>query len=78
VWAAQHAVASGVRDATAIESAGRAVLDVDAVDYFAVVDALTLEPLPQVDRPARLLTTCRVGGVRLLDNVALGPELSWT
>jgi len=78
VGAAQRAVASGVLDATAIEAAGRAVLAVDAVDYFAVVDALSLEPLPWVDRPARLLTTCRVGGVRLLDNVALGPELSWT
>ena len=38
------------------------------VEYVAVVDADTLEPLTIVDRPAVLLTAVRFGDVRLIDN----------
>lgn len=41
-----------------------------AVDYLALVDALTLEPLP-VPAPGRLICTARLGSVRLLDNMAV-------
>ncbi|WP_119677829.1 pantoate--beta-alanine ligase [Indioceanicola profundi] len=44
----------------------------DAVDYLAVVDAANLEPLERVDRPGRILAVARIGGVRLLDNAAVG------
>jgi pantoate--beta-alanine ligase len=43
----------------------------DAVDYLAVVDAETLEPAPARERPARVLAAARLGGVRLIDNVAV-------
>lgn len=43
----------------------------DAVDYLVVVDANSLEPLDRVDRPARVLAVARIGGVRLLDNLAV-------
>ncbi len=46
-----------------------------AVDYFALVDAHTLEPIQAPDRPARLLVTARIQGVRLLDNAAVSPIL---
>lgn len=41
-----------------------------AVDYLALVDALTLEPLP-VSATGRLICTARLGSVRLLDNMAV-------
>lgn len=43
-------------------------------DYLEPVDPGTLEPVATVDRPVRLLGAVRVGGVRLLDNLAAGPE----
>ena len=45
-----------------------------AVDYAAVVDAATLEPLARLDRPARALLAARVASVRLIDNAPLLPE----
>lgn len=43
------------------------------LDYAAVVDAATLEPLDRVAGPARALIAARVGTTRLIDNVALVP-----
>ena len=44
-----------------------------AVDYLALVDAETLEPLAKLDRPGRVLAAARLGAVRLIDNVAANP-----
>lgn len=55
-------------------AAGRALIDSDRIDYLAVVDSDSLEPLPEdepVRTPARVLVTARYGAVRLLDNVAI-------
>ena len=41
------------------------------LDYLAVCDHLTLEPLPKIDRKAVLLGALRIGGVRLLDNMLI-------
>jgi pantoate--beta-alanine ligase len=43
----------------------------DRVDYVAVRDAATLAPLRNVSAPARVLAAARVGGVRLIDNMAV-------
>jgi pantoate--beta-alanine ligase len=43
------------------------------VDYFAVCDAETLEPLDRLDRPARILVAVRLGRTRLIDNEPLRP-----
>ncbi len=43
------------------------------LDYAAVVDPLTLEPMPVVDRLARGLVAGRVGPIRLIDNAPLEP-----
>jgi pantoate--beta-alanine ligase len=73
---AQALLAAGECDGRALEAAMRAALAAHPsveLDYAAVVDAATLEPLPRVDRPARALLAARVGGVRLIDNGALLP-----
>lgn len=45
----------------------------DAVDYVCVVDADTLEPAEPFTKEARVLAVARIGGVRLLDNMAVFP-----
>jgi pantoate--beta-alanine ligase len=41
------------------------------IDYLAVCDAETLEPLERMDRPARILVAAYLGTTRLIDNVAV-------
>ena len=41
------------------------------VDYVALVDGPTLQPLPAARPPARLIAAARLGAVRLIDNVAV-------
>lgn len=43
-----------------------------ALDYAAVVDPVSFEPLMEVDGSGRLILAARVGGVRLLDTAVLG------
>ena len=42
-----------------------------AIDYLEVCDAETLAPLARVQGPARVLAAVRLGGTRLIDNVAV-------
>jgi pantoate--beta-alanine ligase len=51
---------------------GTAHIVSDGIDYLAIVDPATLEPVETIDRPLRALLVARYGSVRLLDNVALG------
>ena len=47
----------------------------DSVDYAELADADSLRPLASLsDRPARLLVAARIGGTRLIDNMAVGPQ----
>lgn len=41
------------------------------IDYVEIVDAVTLEPLTAVNRAARICLAVRIGGCRLIDNVAV-------
>ena len=43
----------------------------DRVDYVAIRDAASLAPLRDVLSPARVLAAARIGGVRLIDNMAV-------
>ncbi|RJG57756.1 pantoate--beta-alanine ligase [Sphingobium terrigena] len=45
----------------------------DPVDYVTLCDAVTLEPMHVLDRPARLLGAAKLGKTRLIDNIAVNP-----
>ncbi|HLI28897.1 MAG TPA: pantoate--beta-alanine ligase [Chloroflexota bacterium] len=75
---ARALLADGERSGPVLEAAMREVLLAVPglrLDYAAVVDAATLEPLAVVDRPARALVAARLGDVRLIDNLALRPPV---
>ena len=69
LFAAREAAAGGIRDAPEIVARARAALDVDRIDYVALVDAETLRPITDVAQPAVLAIAAFVGRTRLIDNV---------
>ena len=69
---------SGARDGGAIVAAARAVLDAEAavaVDYVECVEPATFAPAARACESSVLAVAARVGGTRLIDNVALGDGL---
>jgi pantoate--beta-alanine ligase len=78
--AATRLAAAGERSADALLASGREVLDGAGVelDYLALVDPDTLEPVELLERPALLAVAARVGQVRLIDNAILAPAVSQT
>jgi pantoate--beta-alanine ligase len=42
------------------------------LDYLALVDGPTLEPIATARSGARLIMAARLGAVRLIDNIAAG------
>jgi pantoate--beta-alanine ligase len=66
--------AKGERNVSRLEAAGRRTLRQlrgMKLQYFAVADAQSLEPLRRLDRPAVALTACLLGHTRLIDNMNL-------
>jgi pantoate--beta-alanine ligase len=63
-------VQAGTRDAEVISAHMRKQLDDAqlAIDYVALADPETLEPVRQIDRPCVALVAARVGTTRLIDN----------
>jgi len=43
------------------------------IDYISIADAVTLEELETIDRPALASLAVRIGKTRLIDNITLGP-----
>jgi len=75
----------GERSAPALTQAGRDVIGEEKgvrLDYFAIVDPDTLEPVGDLSRPALVAVAAWIGSTRLIDNILLtapaassGPEL---
>ena len=73
---AAESVASGERSAKNLVTAMRSIIATAAdavIDYVAVVDPNTLEPVSSVTGPVQALLAVRIGGVRLIDNLRLTP-----
>lgn len=71
--AVRAAARAGERCISRLVEIGRHVLDADSVDYFEIVDATSFEAVERLEVTCRTLVAARIGGVRLIDNVALHP-----
>lgn len=72
--AAAAAIAGGADVAGALAALEAELLAAGfaSIDYAALADAASLAPLDAIgDRPARLLVAARIGGTRLIDNLAV-------
>jgi pantoate--beta-alanine ligase len=75
LFAAQAAVAVGERDAQKLRADVEARIrsaPMAVIDYVAVTDPDTLEPITRIVERAVALVAARFGSVRLIDNVFLG------
>jgi pantoate--beta-alanine ligase len=69
-----RSVAQAAAGEACAEAAGRgremlAAAGFSKIDYLAIRDAETLEPIDRADRPARVLAAAFLGNTRLIDNV---------
>jgi len=74
--AARQAVEAGARQPDKVVAAARAVLEAEellSVEYVALVDVESLEPLDQIHGETVILLAVSVGKTRLIDNSILAP-----
>jgi pantoate--beta-alanine ligase len=75
-----HRALFAMRDAdTDVEgriALGESLIDCNRLDYLDLVDAETLRTAVSLDRPARAVVAAFYGTTRLIDNVAVGPDLA--
>ncbi len=79
LFAAHERWRAGHTHAGELEAAVRRVVEVCprvALEYIAVVDPDTLEPVDEVDHQTVIALAARVGRTRLIDNIILGAGLS--
>jgi pantoate--beta-alanine ligase len=71
--AARTAIRSGASVGTALREAKQSLINSGflKIDYFALVDAATLEPLDTPQGEMRLIAAATIGSTRLIDNVAI-------
>ena len=77
--AARDRIGAGERDPERVVSAMTEVLErgpVDQIDYVAIVDPETLEPVDVISSPVQGLVAAYVGPVRLIDNMRFDPGIS--
>lgn len=70
--AGTESIQRGITEVSAILSIMTAIIEHEpalAIDYLAVCDPLTLEPLSRITSKAVLLGAVRLGSVRLIDNL---------
>ena len=70
-------VQAGERNADKIIAAMRGLIDGVAssnIDYIAIVDPDSLEPVKEIDREVQVLLAVRIGTTRLIDNGRISPD----
>jgi pantoate--beta-alanine ligase len=75
LFAMRDAFRHGERRAESLVTAGRAVMDGEraaSIDYLAVADPVTLEPVEDATQGSIAMVAARIGKTRLIDNVILG------
>ena len=73
---AREMIAGGERNAPAIRSAAAAMIprsEMLKLEYFEIVDPETLQPVAEINGPARVAGALWVGTTRLIDNVLARP-----
>ena len=70
---AGDAIRAGAPVASALREAKQALVDAGflKIDYLALVDAATLEPLDGARGEMRLIAAAKIGSTRLIDNIAV-------
>jgi pantoate--beta-alanine ligase len=70
---ARDAIRSGASVSTALQQAKQSLVDAGflRIDYFALVDSETLEPLDSPQGDMRLIAAAVIGTTRLIDNLAV-------
>ena len=71
--AAESAVAAGEREASAIAGAARAAMNGVELDYLALVDPESFQPVHIVDGRVLVAVAARIGATRLIDNTIIHP-----
>jgi pantoate--beta-alanine ligase len=71
--AARDAIRSGASVSNALQQAKQSLVDAGflRIDYFALVDSETLEPLDSPQGDMRLIAAALIGTTRLIDNLAV-------
>jgi pantoate--beta-alanine ligase len=70
---ARSAIRDGATVSTALRAAKQSLVDAGflKVDYLALIDAATLEPLETAEGEMRLIAAAMIGATRLIDNIAV-------
>ena len=71
--AAEAEIAAGERDAETIAARARAAMDGVQLEYLALVDPDSFQPVATVDGRVLIAVAARVGAIRLLDNTLVQP-----
>lgn len=71
---ARRAIVDGTPVRMALDTGRKMLVEAafSRIDYFALVDSATLEPLEAPAGDMRLIAAAAIGGTRLIDNVPLG------
>ena len=75
LFAMRDAFRHGERRVESLLSSGRDVIDRErsvTIDYLAIADPVTLEPVEDADNGSVAMVAARIGRTRLIDNVVLG------
>ena len=76
IRAAMRAFEDGERKAASLERLARAEIEpaLDSIDYVAIADPETLQPVDRTGERALLVVAAKIGKTRLIDNAVLGED----